>query len=583
MLLALYIILGTVMGFPEAYQHRIIFVTFILVIGILHYPLGGGERTLFKITDAILILCVAVVGIYSATHSEELYLKSGFSTWFEAILCLVFIIAILEVTRRAMGLPLPVLTFLFIIYSFYGQYFPEPLTHAGYDIFAFTDVQFLTLNGIFSIPIGASATYIVAFILFGSLFLKTGLADYMFDIAYALFGSRTAGPAKVAVISSGFIGSVSGSAAANVATTGAVTIPLMKRMGYPPETAGAIEATASSGGQFMPPIMGASAFIIAMYLGIPYLKVAAAAAIPAILYYLSVGTSVHILARKFRLPTMKKEECPPLKQALKKSYSFLPLAIVVAVLISGSTPMLAGFYAIVSVLVIALVDRNLRSNIQTFVDGLYEGVINTLPVALACASAGIVVGVITLTGLGYMMSSILLSVAKSNLLLLLGLCMVAALVLGMGMTTVGVYVLLAVLVAPALIKLGVVELAAHFFPFYYGIISAITPPVAVASYTAAGIAKSNPFKTSVEALKIGLPAFIIPWFFAIFPGLVLHGSPLDILVATVITLVELSIITIAVHGWFRRNLSYLERAGLIVLFLVIYYLSIISISHLKLV
>jgi TRAP transporter 4TM/12TM fusion protein len=573
-----------VLGFPEAYKHRIIFVTFILIIGILHYPLKYKDResSIFKIIDAILILCVFLAGTYSAMHSEELYLKAGFATEFEVILCFIFILTILEVTRRAMGSPLPVLTVLFIIYSFFGQYFPEPLTHAGYDTFAFTDVQFLTLNGIFSIPIGASATYIVAFILFGSLFLKTGLADYMFNIAYALFGSRTAGPAKVAVISSGFIGSVSGSAAANVATTGAVTIPLMKRMGYPAETAGAIEATASSGGQFMPPIMGASAFIIAMYLGIPYLEVAAAAAIPAILYYLSVGTSVHILAKKFRLPTMKKEECPPVREALKKSYSFLPLIIVVVVLITGSTPMLAGFYAILAVCVIALLDKKLKFDFKTFVDGLYEGIINTLPVALACASAGIVVGVITLTGLGYMMSSILLGIAKNNLFLLLGLCMIAALILGMGMTTVGVYVLLAVLVAPALIKLGVTEIAAHFFPFYYGIISAITPPVAVASYTGAGIAKSDPFKTSIEALKIGLPAFIIPWFFAVFPGLVLQGPPINIFIASIITFAELTIITIAIHGWFKRDLNYFERMGLVILFLITYYFSMSMFVNLNL-
>ena len=403
---------------------------------------------------------------------------------------------------------------------------PGLLAHRGFSLERIVSHMYLGLEGIMGIPLGVSATFVFMFILFGAVLDKTGVGKFFIDVAYAITGHSKSGPAMTAVVASGFMGSISGSSVANTVTTGAFTIPLMKKTGYKPYFAGAVEAAASTGGQIMPPVMGAAAFIMAEFTGIAYNKIIIAAAIPALLYYFAVGTMVHLEASKLGLKGLPRDQLPKISRIMKKDgYMILPLVAIVFFLLAGYTPLKSAFYAIVFSIVIAvlvsLIKHNHSFGIKEFLGALESGAKSAVGVACACACAGMIVGVVTLTGLGLRIAELIVSIAGGSLILTLFFTMLASLILGMGLPTTAKYIVLATMAVPALIKLDVNIMAAHLFILYFGVIADITPPVALAAYAGAGIAGANSMKTGFQAVKLALAAFIVPYIFAMDPTLIL--------------------------------------------------------------
>ena len=457
-----------------------------------------------------------------------------------------------------MRLALPLMAVVFVLYALVGPYLPGPLAHRGIAPETLIDQMYLVTEGIFGIPLGVSATYIILFIIFGAFLERSGVGEFFIQLANAIAGGARGGPAKVAVVSSAMFGSISGSAVANVVTTGAFTIPLMKRVGYRPHFAGAVEAAASTGGQIMPPVMGAAAFVMAEFMGIPYLEVCKHALIPALLYFVAVLASVHFEALRTGLRGLPKEELPPLgRTLLRGGHMLLPVVIIVGLLIMGYTPMYAAIVATASTVVLSWLRKETRMGPRAIWDALERGAVNTLTAASACACAGIIIGVVALTGLGLKFTSVVLAVAAGNLLPALFLTMIAGLVLGMGLPTTPAYIVMAALLIPALMSMGVNMVAAHMFAFYFAIISAITPPVALASYAGAGVAKADSWQTGIAAVKLGATAYIVPFMVAFSPALLLIGSP-DETIRSVLTAI---IGVVCLAGGLQRYL--LTRANLV--------------------
>jgi len=403
---------------------------------------------------------------------------------------------------------------------------------------------------------------VILFIIFGALVERTGTGKLFMDFALALTGHQVGGPAKVACVTSGLFGTVSGSAVANVMTTGTFTIPLMRKIGYRPAFAGSVEAVASTGGQIMPPIMGAAAFVMAEFLGVSYLQVAAAALIPAVLYFLAVFMSVHFEARRTGMQGLPRAELPQLGAVLwERGHLFLPLVIIIGVLLAGYSAPYAALCGIVSVVPTALLRRTTRAELTlwTVTEGLIAGARNTVAVALACACAGMVVGVITLTGLGIDFTSLVLAAARNTLLLALLLTMVAGIILGMGMPTTPAYIVQVALLVPAIVKLGVPVEAAHMFAFYFAILSAITPPVALAVYAANSLSGGGLWQTGLASLKLGATGYVIPFMFVFGPSLLMIGSWERILLTTVTAVIGVVALAASLHGYFLRPTRLWER------------------------
>jgi TRAP transporter 4TM/12TM fusion protein len=415
------------------------------------------------------------------------------------------------------------------------------------------EINYLTTEGIFGIPLSVSATYVILFILFGAFVERSGAGKMFMDFALSLTGHSVGGPAKVAVITSGLFGTISGSAVANVMTTGTFTIPMMMRLGYRPAFAGAVEAVASTGGQIMPPIMGAAAFVMAEFLGVSYLTVAVFALIPALLYYVAVFVAVHFEALRTGMKGLPREECPRLLPVLKeRGHLFLPLVIIVAVLVSGYSAPFAALFGILSVVPVALMRKSTRSeiNLKGIVDALDSGARGALTIAAACACAGIVIGAIAQTGLGLTFTSFVLAVAQNNLIPALVLTMLAGIILGMGLPTTPAYIIQVALLVPALVKLGIVVQAAHLFVFYFAILSAITPPVALAVYAACGLSRSNLWETGWAAVKLGATGYIVPFMFAFSPALLLLGPWPESSLATLTALIGVTCLAGSLHSFF---------------------------------
>ncbi len=383
------------------------------------------------------------------------------------------------------------------------------------------------------------------------------------DLATKLLGRTSGGPAKAAILGSTLMGSVSGSAAANVLVTGSISIPLMKKLGYEPSFAGAVEASVSSGGQFMAPIMGASAFIIAAVLGKPYILICLHALIPALLWFFCFFITLHFEAKRLRLKPVTKEEMPPTGEVLRQLYFFIPILVLVYLLIKGYSPMFAGFIAIVLLFALTFLTSETRFNLASFIAALEYGIKGALPVAAACAGAGIIVGCVMQSGVGYYLSAALVNISGGHLFMLLPLVVVVSLLLGMGMVTVGAYIIVSILVSPAMIDMGVTPIAAHLFPFYIAIISAITPPVAVASFAAAGIANAPPWETGMKGIRLALPGLLIPFVFITRPSLLFIGTPLSILSTTITTFIGLTCMASALIGYLSRGLTIYERTMLV--------------------
>ena len=436
----------------------------------------------------------------------------------DMVFAVLMMVTVLEATRRAIGPILPITALVFLGYQ---VFFTD--TH----LIRLLEYQYMTTDALFGIPAQVSATYVVLFVIFGALAERLGIGKLFMDFALALTGSQAGGPAKVAVVTSGLFGSVSGSAVANVMTTGTFTIPLMKRIGYPPAFAGAVEAVASTGGQIMPPIMGASAFVMAEFLGISYLSVAAFALLPALLYYLAVFLAVHFEAKNQGLQGLPKADLPRVGTVLReRGHLFLPLVIIIGTLMYGFSAPFSALMGIFSVVPVVLMRKTTRSEftLARLIDGLEAGAVNSVIVAMACASAGIVIGVIAQTGLGLTFTGLVRAAAQDMLLPALLLTMVAGIVLGMGMPTTPAYIVQVALLVPALVKLGIRVEAAHMFVLYFAILSAITPPVAIAVYAACGISRSTVWETSWAAVKLATTGYIIPFMFVFGPSLLLIGS-----------------------------------------------------------
>ncbi len=518
------------MGVLVAMQQRSVHLMFAMVLAFLLWP-ASKKLSKHKLPwyDVVLALLGVGVCVYLYVNYHALILRAGLPTSMDVAVGVVAILLVLEIARRAVGPELPIVAGIFILYAYLGPYFPGALMHRGYSLRTIVDHLFLTTEGIFGIPLGVSATFVFLFILYGAFLEKTGVGQFFIDLAFAATGHMRGGPAKTAVLASGLMGSISGSSVANTVTTGAFTIPAMKKVGYSPEFAGAVEAAASTGGQIMPPVMGAAAFIMAEMTGIAYIDIVKAAAIPAILYYVGVATMVHLEAVKTGLKGLPKSMLPNAGVTLKRSwYLLIPLISIVYFLMAGRSPFWAAFQSINIAVVVAaagfLLKRDLRSA-KSLIFGIprafENGARSAIGVAAACACAGIVVGVVTLTGLGLRFAHIVVEVAGGHLLPTLFMTMIASIILGMGLPTTAKYIVLATMAAPALVQLGVPLIAAHLFIFYFGIIADITPPVALAAYAGAGIAGGNAMKTGLTAVKLALAAFLIPYIFALSPGLLL--------------------------------------------------------------
>lgn len=507
--------------------------------------------------DLLLIAAAISVGLYVTLNYKAIIFRQGAFTPLDLWVSLAGLFLTLESVRRSVGWPLTIVCLVFVFYALYGRIMPGALLHRGYSIDRIAQQVTLSYSGIYGIPLAVMVRYVILFIVFGVLLQMSGAADFLVRFAQTIAGRFTGGLGKVAVVASGLVGSISGSAAGNVATTGSVTIPAMKRSGYQPHMAGAIESVASTGGQIMPPIMGAAAFLLADYLSIPYIRVVTAAIIPALFYYLSAGIAIDLYARARGIRGLPREQIPRFWPTMKAGWYYIAvIALVYGLLIRGFSPTRAAFVGIVAAAVLALIKRaGFRASLGVLLEGAQAAAI----LSAVTAGAGIVVGVVQLTGLGAQLASAMVDIALGNVLILLVLVMVASIILGMGMPTTVVYVLLAALVAPALIEMGIRPLAAHFFFFYYGVLAAITPPVALASYAAASIAGSSFDKTGWAAFQMALPAFIVPFFFVLNPALLLDGTTGEIVHSTLTAALGIWLFTTAVMNYLNGRMPWWLR------------------------
>ena len=534
-------------GPPDAYVMRGIHVAFALVLAFLILPGWSTKAERPGITDMLLLVAAAVCSLYPTWNLNyivnRMYYVHDPILW-DYIFGIGLILLIMEATRRATGWALPITASLFLLYG---------LTWGNQSVGIMLDQLYLTTEGIFGIPLYVSATYVMLFILFGAFVERSGAGQMFMDFALALAGHTSGGPAKVAIITSSLFGTVSGSAVANVMTTGTFTIPLMKRTGYRPAFAGAVEAVASTGGQLMPPIMGAAAFVMAEFLGTSYLTVAAFAILPALLYYVAVFMAVHFEARRVGLVGLPRADLPRLKEVLlDRGHLFLPLAVIIGVLLSGYSAAYAAICGIASVIPTTWLRASTRYTFTplAIIEALEAGARNTLVVALACACAGIVIGTITLTGLGLAFTNVVLTLSQNMLLPALILTMVAGIILGMGLPTTPAYIVQVALLVPALVRLGVQVEAAHLFVLYFAVLSAITPPVAMAVYAANGISRAGLMESSWAAVKLGLTGYIIPFMFVFGPSLLMIGEWHMILLTIVTATIGVTCLAAALHNYF---------------------------------
>lgn len=534
-------------GPPDAYVFRGSHLAFALVLAFLLQPGRHGNADRVGPWDVFLVVAAVAAALYPAAVLDYIQNRIYYvddPRLADYIFGGALVLLVLEATRRATGWALPMTAFVFIAYG---------LTLGHQSVGIMLDQIYLTTEGIFGIPIYVSATYVMLFILFGSFVERSGAGQLFMDFALALAGSQSGGPAKVAVITSSLFGTVSGSAVANVMTTGTFTIPLMKRTGYRPAFAGAVEAVASTGGQLMPPIMGAAAFVMAEFLGVSYLTVASFALLPAILYYVAVFMAVHFEAKRIGLVGVPKADLPRLKGVLvERGHLFLPLVVIVAVLLAGRSAAFSALCGIFSVVPTTWLRASTRRTFtwRAIGEALESGARNTVVVALACASAGIVIGTITLTGLGLSFTGVVLTLSQDSMILALVLTMAAGILLGMGLPTTPAYIVQVALLVPALVKLGVRVEAAHLFVLYFAVLSAITPPVAMAVYAANGISGAKLMETGWAAVKLGLTGYIIPFMFVFSPALLLLGDVPEMVLATVTAIIGVTCLAGGLHEHF---------------------------------
>ncbi|MCL6610210.1 MAG: TRAP transporter permease [Peptococcaceae bacterium] len=559
-------ILTTSIALPlTAMIQRAVVLMISLLIIFLKYPLIKKEGSKTGFLDALWALGGLSTGAYVLFNFEAMVARMGAPNTIDLVIGAVCILLVLDATRRSIGWPLPVVTSVFLLYCYFGDYIPGTFGHRGYDAGRIINQMYMTTEGIFGVPLGVVVSIVFLFVLFGSFLEKSGGGNFFINFAVSLAGRARGGPAKIAVIGSGLMGTISGSSIANVATVGTFTIPLMKRVGYRPEFAAAVEAGASTGGQIMPPVMGAGAFIMSEFTQIPYLQIIAAAAIPAVLYYFSIYMNVHFEACRNNMRGLPEDEVPGLKDVLKDGWIYiLPIMALVVTLVLGYSPARAAYVGIGLLILAGMLRASTRMKPADFYEALRDAGMTSVGIVAACACAGMIVSAVSMTGLGIKFSNMIGTLAGGKIILALGLTMVASLILGMALPTTANYIVQASVAAPALVALGVPVMTAHLFVFYFGVFADITPPVALAAYTAAGIANSNPLISGFIASRNVIVAFLIPYLFVYFPALLCKAPATEVAFVTATSVLAVIAFSAAFSGYLRRNCNLLERLALLV-------------------
>ncbi|MEK0452575.1 MAG: hypothetical protein AGIKBDMD_00511 [Synergistaceae bacterium] len=563
-IMSIYQIWEVTLGAFTPIRHMSIHLTFILVLTFLIYSFTKGRGTKMPgVVDIICIVAVLFAGIYFNLNMERIVTRNPMVDPLSTLDMLagsIFVVASFEAARRTLGGPITYVAAAFIMYMAFGHLVPGGLWHRQMSFMDQIDQMSFTFNGIWGSPMAVASTFVFLFVLFGSFLSKSGCGDFFFDIANAVAGGTTGGGAKVAVVSSGLFGMISGSPTANAVTTGAFTIPMNKKLGYTPVFAAAIEAVAATGGSIMPPIMGSSAFLMAEVAGIPYVKICIAAAIPAVLYYVSLLAMVHFEALKSDLKPMDRDMIPPVWKVLKNGWQYsIPIVVLVWSLLSGHSPSMTAIYGIVTVIIISWFKKSSRMYLKDIAEALGDGAKSSIQVTTACAAAGMVVAGIMSTGLGGKITSVILGLTQGMLLPTLIMVAIICLILGMGMPVAAAYVLTAMLAVPAMLQLGVSLMAAHLFVVYFSIISAITPPVAVAAYACAGIADCDPSVTGWQASKLGLAAFLVPFMFVYNETLLFEGTFFDIGLSIILGSLGVIALAAGVQGHAFNKLNLIQR------------------------
>ena len=574
--LSFYHLFVAVYGTPEGRSFRSVHLSVMMILAVFIYPVfrksindkiilpndekGNFLRFLGSIYDFLIIISIIFVQLWTTWDVETFMMRYGDKYIGDIIVGSILIFLVLDGTRRAVGWAMVFVAGFFMLHAlyahkFFGFFYGPPTRLAKY-----IDTLFMTSDGIYGIPLYVASTYIVLFIIFGAILIRSGVGRFFVDLAISLTGHRTGGPAKAAVVASGMTGTVYGSAVANVVTTGSFTIPLMKNYGYRPRFAAAVEACASSGGQITPPIMGAAAFIMAEFLEAPYSYVILAAIIPAFLYFVTIYFMVHVEAEKHGIEKIDKSMLPNVIDVLKSGWHMLlSLVVLIALLIYGYTAMKAGFWAIISVIFLSFFKSNTRMSVVDLLGAFESGIKSTVPVTIACACAGIIIGSVFVSGLGLKFTQSVIDLSGGMLFPLLCLTAISAIILGMGMTTTAVYITVAALIVPSLIQAGVTPIAAHMFAFYFGVVSTITPPVALASFAGAAIAKSPPMATAVESSKVGIAKYIVPFAFIYNPALLMEGSYWISLYSLLSVLLAYWSMTLGLEGYLNKPLNFYTR------------------------
>ena len=540
-----------------------IFLGFTLCLIFMLYPTKIKGKQL-RIIDVLLSVAGLACGVYTALVTDRF--STGLLTMLpmDIFMSALALILVVLATKKCVGTAMAVLPVVFALYALLGQYIPGIFGHGGFSVKRFLMRMYMVDEGIYGMATQVASSYVFLFILFGALLSASGVSSLFTDCAMKIAGSRPGGPAKVSIISSALMGTISGSSAANVATTGAFTIPLMKKNGFEPEFAGAVEAVASTGGMVMPPIMGSAAFLMVQYLGVPYSRIIAAAIIPAVLYYLSCYMWVHYKALKNRIPVMRKDEIPPIPDFGRRVILFLPLIVIVVCMIIGFTAIFSAFIAMGATLIAWAIQKD-HITVKGVLRALESGVKAALTSMMACIAAGIIVGVCNMTGLGQVLTYNIVKLSGNSLPIALLLTAAACIILSMGLPASACYILVATIVVGSLTKMGAAAIAAHMFVFYFSCYSNITPPVAIASYTAAGIAGAKPLDVATWGLKIAAPGFIIPFLFIFNPTILLENvQVVELIIVTVASIIGVTFIAIGGVGYMKENLHPVTRILFIV-------------------
>lgn len=563
-IVSLYHLYTAAFGPPLTLKHRSLHVAMMLVMTFIMYPISHKSKYKKSVAwyDWIFVLLSCAAPAYIWTNFIGVVERAGNPNTTDMLMATLLVVLVLEAARRCGGPALSILSLIFIAYGLWGRSLPGMFAHRGYNWAALSNHFFANTEGIYGTSVSVASSYIFLFILFGAVMNKSGMGRFFNDISLALAGHTKGGPAKVSVIASGLLGSINGSAVANVVTTGAFTIPLMKKTGYTAEFAGAVESSASVGGQLLPPVMGAAAFIMAEMLGVKYSEIIVCAAVPALLYYLGILVQVQLRASKDGLHGLPKDKLPKAGMVMREQgHLIIPIIFLLGMLFfSGTTVIYSAFFTIIVTIVVSWFKRSTSMSVKDIVDSLAEGAKSTVSVAVACACVGIIVGVSSKTGFGLNMANAIITLGGKNIFFTLVFSMITCMILGMGLPSIPAYIITATIAAPALAQLGVSEMAAHLFAFYFAMFANITPPVALASFAAAGLSGGNPVKTGVQSVKLSLAGFIVPYMFVLSPQLLLQNTTLlEGLWVTIAACLGVFLIGVATEGYLFVRMNPLLR------------------------